>query len=110
MLINTFQVERAQLPDWIAARLARQKQKADRETLHFLADSVEGNLLAAHQEIQKLGLLFPPGELDFDAVRGAVLNVARYDVFKLGEAMLAGDGRASRACSTASRAKAKRRR
>ncbi len=90
-LINTFQVERTQLPQWIAARLARQKQKAGRETLQFLADSVEGNLLAAHQEIQKLGLLFPPGELDFDAVCGAVLNVARYDAFKLNEAMLAGD-------------------
>jgi len=89
--IDTFQVERAQLPQWIAARLAQQKQKADRETLQFLADSVEGNLLAAHQEIQKLGLLFPPGELAFEPVCGAVLNVARYDAFKLNEAMLAGD-------------------
>mgnify|MGYP001558231992 CR=1 FL=1 len=52
---------------------------------------VEGNLLAAHQEIQKLRLLFPPGELDFEAVCGAVLNVARYDAFKLNEAMLSGD-------------------
>ena len=91
VLINTFQVERAQLPQWIAARLARQEQKADRETLQFLADSVEGNLLAAHQEIQKLGLLFPPGDLAFEPVCGAVLNVARYDAFKLNEAMLAGD-------------------
>ena len=91
VLINTFQVERAQLPQWIAARLARQKQRADRDTLQFLGDSVEGNLLAAHQEIQKLGLLFPEGDLAFDAVRGAVLNVARYDAFKLNEAMLAGD-------------------
>ena len=91
VLINTFQVDRAQLPQWIAARLARQKQKAARETLQFLADSVEGNLLAAHQEIQKLGLLFGPGELEFDPVRAAVLNVARYDAFNLNEAMLAGD-------------------
>lgn len=91
VLINTFQVERAQLPQWIAARLARQKQTAGRETLQFLADCVEGNLLAAHQEIQKLGLLLPPGELAFEAVRSAVLNVARYDAFKLNEAMLAGD-------------------
>ncbi len=91
VLINTFQVERAQLPHWIAARLARQKQKAGPEALQFLADSVEGNLLAAHQEIQKLALLFPPGELAFEAVCGAVLNVARYDAFKLNEAMLAGD-------------------
>jgi DNA polymerase-3 subunit delta len=91
VLINTFQVERAQLPQWIAARLARQKQTAGRETLQFLADCVEGNLLAAHQEIQKLGLLLPPGELAFEAVRSAVFNVARYDAFKLNEAMLAGD-------------------
>lgn len=91
VLVNTFQVERAQLPQWIAARLARQQQKAGGETLQFLVDSVEGNLLAAHQEIQKLGLLFPPGELGFDPVRSAVLNVARYDAFKLNEAMLAGD-------------------
>ncbi len=91
VLVNVYPIERGQLPQWIAARLARQKQKAARETLQFLADSVEGNLLAAHQEIQKLGLLFPPGELGFEAVRGAVLNVARYDAFKLNEAMLAGD-------------------
>jgi DNA polymerase III subunit delta len=51
---------------------------------------VEGNLLAAHQEIQKLALLHPPGELGFEQVESAVLNVARYDVFKLSEAVLAG--------------------
>jgi DNA polymerase-3 subunit delta len=59
-------------------------------TLQFFADRVEGNLLAAHQEIQKLALLHPPGELHFDQVESAVLNVARYDVFKLSEAVLAG--------------------
>ncbi len=59
-------------------------------TLQFFADRVEGNLLAAHQEIQKLGLLYPEGELGFEQVESAVLNVARYDVFKLSEAVLAG--------------------
>jgi DNA polymerase III subunit delta len=59
-------------------------------TLQFFADRVEGNLLAAHQEIQKLALLYPEGELGFDQVESAVLNVARYDVFKLSEAVLAG--------------------
>ena len=59
-------------------------------TLQFFADRVEGNLLAAHQEIQKLGLLFPPGELSQAQVESAVLNVARYDVFKLSEAVLSG--------------------
>ncbi|HET7765355.1 MAG TPA: DNA polymerase III subunit delta [Burkholderiales bacterium] len=91
VIVNVFPVERPRLPEWIASRLARQKQSAKPETLRFLADCVEGNLLAAHQEIQKLGLLLPPGELGFDAVREAVMNVARYDAGKLGEAMLSGD-------------------
>ncbi|HQO54106.1 MAG TPA: DNA polymerase III subunit delta, partial [Ottowia sp.] len=51
---------------------------------------VEGNLLAAHQEISKLALLHPPGELSWAQVEAAVLNVARYDVFKLSEAVLGG--------------------
>ena len=90
-VVNVYPVERARLPEWIAARLARQKQRASTETLQFLADCVEGNLLAAHQEIQKLALLLPPGEIDFDAVREAVMNVARYDALKLSEAMLSGE-------------------
>lgn len=89
--IPVYPVERSRLPQWIALRLAAQKQRADATTLQFLADRVEGNLLAAHQEIQKLGLLFPEGPLNFDQVREAVLDVSRYDVFNLSDAMLAGD-------------------
>jgi DNA polymerase III subunit delta len=92
VLVNVYPVERARLPQWIAGRLGRQKQSASPQALQFLADSVEGNLLAAHQEIQKLALVAPQGELDFDAVREAVLNVARYDAGTLPEAMLSGDG------------------
>ncbi len=88
-------VERAQLPAWIAQRLAAQGQRvqageAGQRTLQFFADQVEGNLLAAHQEISKLGLLHPAGELTLEQVEAAVTNVARYDVFKLSEAVLAG--------------------
>ncbi|CAG0962585.1 DNA polymerase III subunit delta [Rhodocyclaceae bacterium] len=81
----------AELPDWIALRLARQQQKAERAALEFIAAHVEGNLLAAHQEIQKLGLLHPPGDLSLAQVEDAVLNVARYDVDKLRAALLEGD-------------------
>jgi DNA polymerase-3 subunit delta len=81
----------ARLPRWIADRLALQNQQVDEQTLTFVVSRVEGNLLAAHQEVQKLALLFPPGELDPGRVKDAVLDVARYDVFKLGEALLAGD-------------------
>jgi DNA polymerase-3 subunit delta len=84
-------IERNALPNWIGTRLAAQGQSADRQGLDFIADRVEGNLLAAHQEIQKLGLLHEPGRLTFEQIHDAVLNVARYDVFKLSEAMLAGD-------------------
>jgi DNA polymerase-3 subunit delta len=89
-------VERAQLPNWVGQRLAQQGQRVaagedGRRALQFIAERVEGNLLAAHQEIQKLGLLYPEGALSFEQVQDAVLNVARYDVFKLNEAMLAGD-------------------
>ena len=95
-------VERAQLPVWIGQRLSAQNQRVapgedGRRALVFIAERVEGNLLAAHQEIQKLGLLYPTGILTFEQVHDAVLNVARYDVFKLNEAMLTGDiGRLTR--------------
>lgn len=84
-------IERAQLADWIGARLERQRQSAPAEALEFLADRVEGNLLAAHQEISKLALLFAPGSLSFEQVKDSVLNVARYDVFSLPLALLEGD-------------------
>jgi DNA polymerase-3 subunit delta len=88
-------VDRTRLPAWMGERLAcsssgwSRASRAARAAVH--RRKVEGNLLAAHQEIQKLGLLYPPGALTFDQVQDAVLNVARYDVFKLSEAMLGGD-------------------
>jgi DNA polymerase-3 subunit delta len=90
-VVNVYPVGRAKLPQWIQARLARQKQRAGPEAIGFLVDCVEGNLLAAHQEIQKLGLLYPEGELALDQVRDAVLDVARFNIYQLTEAMLGGD-------------------
>lgn len=81
----------ADLPAWIGGRLRRQGQMADKDALTFIAERVEGNLLAAQQEIQKLGLLHPPGPLTLADVRDAVLDVARYDLDTLREALLAGD-------------------
>lgn len=88
-------VERHQLPQWIARRLQAQGQsvqpgEAGQQALAFFADRVEGHLLAAHQELQKLALLHPPGELSFEQIQEAVLDVARYDVFQLGSAVLGG--------------------
>ena len=95
------EIDRRALGGWLTQRLAlvglRVKGGEEGErTLKFFADRVEGNLLAAHQEIQKLSLLHPssvdtPKELSFEQIEAAVLNVARYDVFKLSEAVLAGN-------------------
>ncbi|HSH06614.1 MAG TPA: DNA polymerase III subunit delta [Burkholderiales bacterium] len=90
-VVDIFAIERARLPAWIGSRLARQGQRAATEVLEFIADRVEGNLLAAHQEVQKLALLAPRGELSLDVVREAVANVARYDAFDASSALLAGD-------------------
>lgn len=91
VMVSADDIPRSALPRWIAARLKRQDQNADEATLEFLADRCEGNLLAAFQEIQKLALLFPVGQLSFEQVRDAVMDVARYNIFKLSEAMLSGD-------------------
>jgi DNA polymerase-3 subunit delta len=89
--LAVFALERNELPDWIAARLARQRQRASPETIAFLADRCEGNLFAAQQEIAKLGLLAPEGEIPYATVVRAVTDLARYDVQELSEAWLAGD-------------------
>ena len=90
-LIELKEIAPTQLPAWLAGRLATQNQSTDATSLAFIANQVEGNLLAAHQEIQKLALLYPAGEISAEAVREAVLNVSRFDAFQLGEAVLAGD-------------------
>jgi DNA polymerase-3 subunit delta len=91
-VIEAKPVGRGELPGWIAARLKRQNQQLSPDALAFMADRVEGNLLAAKQEIDKLALLFPAGEVGLDALTETVANVARFDVFQLSEAWLAGDG------------------
>jgi DNA polymerase-3 subunit delta len=96
VLLQTAPPPLEKLPDWIGQRLARHGLKAERETLAWLAARVEGNLLAAHQEIEKLALLLPPGNLDMAAARAAVVDVARYDVGDLPEAFLKAD--AARFC------------
>jgi DNA polymerase-3 subunit delta len=82
---------RERLPAWIARRLGAQGQSASAETLEFIADHIEGNLLAAQQEIRKLGLLHGEGELTQAEVEAAVLNVARYDINMFRQALLEGD-------------------
>ena len=86
-------IERAALPAWMAERLARNDQRVTRDTLAFLVERCEGNLLAARQEIDKLALLLPQGQLAHDDVARAIADVARYDIQELSEAWLLGDAR-----------------
>lgn len=98
-------IERKDLPQWIAQRLTLQGQSVPvgdegLRILNFFADCTEGNLLAAHQEIQKMAMLYPLGTLSLEQVEAAVSHVARFDVFKLSEAVLQGQaGRVMRMLS-----------
>jgi DNA polymerase-3 subunit delta len=91
LVLHSAPVERSALPAWINRRLQAQGQSLSAEALAFFVDRVEGNLLAARQEVDKLGLLYPQGELTLDMLREAVANVARFDVFRLSESWLEGD-------------------
>lgn len=91
VMVEYWPLDAAQLPRWIEDRLASRGLAADREAAQLLADRVEGNLLAAAQEIDKLVLLVDGGRTDADAVRAAVADSARFDIFQLTDTALAGD-------------------
>ena len=90
-VVQAWPVEIGRLPQWITGRAARHGLTFDRDAAALLAERVEGNLLAAHQEIEKLALLHAGGRIGAHEVQAAVANSARYDVFQLGEAALEGD-------------------
>ncbi|HEY6483206.1 MAG TPA: DNA polymerase III subunit delta [Steroidobacteraceae bacterium] len=89
--VQVWPVDSNRLPAWLRARARRMGLDVSDEALELLAERTEGNLLAAHQELQKLGLLARDARLDADAVLQSVADNARFDVFRLGEAVLAGD-------------------
>jgi len=91
VVIPVSNIERQQLPEWIAKRLAQQQQRTDATALGFMADQVEGNLLAAYQEIQKLALIYPAGNLTLTQIRAVIFNMARYDIYQLADALIASD-------------------
>jgi DNA polymerase-3 subunit delta len=82
-----------ELPAWIAERMRRAGLQPDRGAVALIADRVEGNLLAANQEIEKLRLILGEGKVTADDVAAAVANSSRFDVFKLVDAALTGDAK-----------------
>ncbi len=90
VVVQIWPIDLARLPAWIEERLGRHGLQADVAVASLIAERVEGNLLAAHQEVEKLALLNPPGRLTAEAVLEAVVDSARYDTLQLGEVAMRG--------------------
>jgi len=91
--VPVWPIDVRELPGWISGRMRRAGLQPDRGAVALIADRVEGNLLAAGQEIEKLRLILGEGEVTADDVSSAVANSSRFDVFKLVDAALIGDAR-----------------
>ena len=84
-------IDAQRLPGWIQARLAKRGCTIDPDALPLLVDRVEGNLLAADQELEKLRLLYGEGRISLEQVQSAVADSSRYDVFSLVDECLRGN-------------------
>jgi DNA polymerase-3 subunit delta len=89
-LIEVWPVKAAELPGWIAKRMQAAGLKADADAVRALAEFVEGNLLAAQQEIEKISLLNSGAQVTEEMIHAAVSNNARFDAFRLGECLMQG--------------------
>jgi DNA polymerase III subunit delta len=90
-LVQIWPVDASRLVAWLRTRAKRLRLNADDDALEILAERTEGNLLAAHQELEKLRLLVKGDRITAEDVFSSVADSARYDVFQLGECALAGD-------------------
>jgi DNA polymerase-3 subunit delta len=88
--LAVYPVEVNRLPQWLRARAAQMEVEMDDDAVRFIVDRTEGNLLAAHQELEKLKLSGGK-RIDLAAVQASIADSARFDVFQLGEAALGGD-------------------
>ena len=88
-------IDLRELPRWIANRMRNIGLEPDRDAVVLIADRVEGNLLAAAQEIEKLRLLLGEGKVTANDVGNAVADSSRFDVYKLTDAALAGNTKRS---------------
>jgi DNA polymerase-3 subunit delta len=91
MFVPAWPMKAEQLPDWIRQRMASRGLAPDQGAIEALADRVEGNSLAAAQEIDKLALLHGSAPLDADTLTQLVADSTRFDVFKLADAAIGGD-------------------
>ena len=92
-VVTVWPIHPRDLPSWIQQRLNQRGMKCDRDAITMLAERVEGNLLAAAQEIEKLSLLANDTHITTDTVSQSVGNSARYNAFNMVDTALAGDAR-----------------
>jgi len=90
-IVTVWPIKSHQLLPWVKQRMQAAGLSTTPEGYQFISDCVEGNLLAAHQEIQKLGLLFEPGSLSLEQCQQALSQLARYDIFQLCDTALKGN-------------------
>jgi DNA polymerase-3 subunit delta len=93
--IQVWPVDAKNMPRWIDQRLRAANINANQEAIQILADRVEGNLLAAVQEIEKLKLLAPEGAVDGTTMSSVVTDSARYNVFEFVDKILLGDAQSA---------------
>jgi DNA polymerase-3 subunit delta len=91
--IQIWPIEVNQLTGWIQGRARSKGMKLTPAAVQFMVDSLEGNMLAASQELDKLYLLYGDSEINDDAVIDAVSDSARYDLFGLVDTCLLGDAK-----------------
>jgi DNA polymerase III subunit delta len=89
--VQVWPVEVTRLGAWLSARARRAGIALDEAALDALVERTEGNLLAAHQELEKLRLVAVDGKVTAADVLGSVADSARFDTFKLAAALLEGD-------------------
>lgn len=92
LYIPCWNVKPERLAGWVQQRLRRHQLQAAPDAIALLCARVEGNLLAAAQEVEKLALILPPGPVSLEAIQTAVADSAQFDVFRLAECMLKGQG------------------
>lgn len=94
-IIQIWPIALNEMPQWIGQRARKMGLSIEQDAILLLADRLEGNLLAAQQELEKLKLLYPDAttKIDADSVLSSVADSSKYDIFNLTDACLKGDTR-----------------
>lgn len=91
LIVEIWPIELDQLPQWLEKRASTLDLKFESDAARLFADRIEGNLLAAQQELEKLALLYPGQTLSIDQISDSVSDSSRFDIFSLTDAALSSE-------------------